>query len=145
LDVVQESLRRAEPRLCAQGFEVDINLTDAPSVRGDRAALVQVIDNLIDNAIKYSGESRVLVVHGGVMDDMAYITIRDCGIGIAKEDVTQIFEKFFRGRNAGTTGSGLGLAIARRILGEHGGLILVDTAIGKGTAVTIKIPLGVPS
>jgi signal transduction histidine kinase len=145
LDVVQESLRRAEPRLRVLGFEVDSDLSEAPSVRGDQAALVQVLDNVIDNAIKYSGASRMLIVHGTVADDMACVTVQDYGIGIPERERTRVFDKFFRGRNAGATGSGLGLAIARRVVLEHGGTIDIETAVDCGTTVRIRIPLDRPA
>jgi signal transduction histidine kinase len=141
MDVIQESLRRAEPRLRALGFEIDANLTDAPSVRGDRGALLQVLENVIDNAIKYSDTDRLLRIHTAVSDGAAALVIQDRGIGIPRHEISHVFEKFFRGRAVTAAGSGLGLAIARRVIGEHGGTILLESEIRQGTTVTINLPL----
>ena len=140
LDTVQESLRRAAPRLRELGFELDSNLTEAPTVRGDRLALLQVLDNLIDNAIKYSGTGRMIEVGTAADADTAFVSIRDRGIGIPDDEKVHVFEKFYRGRNAGAPGSGLGLAIARRVIDDHGGSILVASGADGGTIITIGIP-----
>jgi len=68
------------------------------------------------------------------------VTVKDNGIGILPEDMPHIFERFFRGRNAGPGGSGLGLAIARDIVEAHGGRISVESAPGDGTSVTVSLP-----
>jgi two-component system phosphate regulon sensor histidine kinase PhoR len=143
LDLVQSALRSAEPRLQELAFELDCSLTEAPSVRADRSALLQVLENLIDNAIKYSGTSRILTVTTFVEDEMACLSIQDRGIGIPPDEVARVFDKFFRGRNAGSVGSGLGLAIARRVVEGHDGTIRVDSEVNRGTTVTIAIPLSV--
>ena len=142
LETVQESLRRAAPRLNELGFELDSNLTDAPIVRGDRLALLQVLDNLIDNAIKYSGTGRVIEVGTAADETIAFVSIRDRGIGIPDDEKAHIFEKFYRGRNTDVAGSGLGLAIARRVIQDHGGSIQVASRADGGTSVTIGIPRG---
>ena len=138
LEVIHESLHRAEPRL--QGYDVDVNLGEAPLVLGDHFALLQVFDNLIDNAIKYSSDRKSLGVRTMTADDRAVVAIVDQGIGIEAADLTRVFEKFFRGRN-GRSGSGLGLAIAERIVRMHGGTIHIDSEVGRGTTVIVKLPL----
>jgi signal transduction histidine kinase len=140
LDTVQESLRRAAPRLSELGFTLDSNLTDAPTVRGDRLALLQVLDNLIDNAIKYSGNARVIEVGTAADAVTAFVSIHDGGIGIPDDEKVQVFEKFYRGRNAGPAGSGLGLAIVKRVIDDHGGSVHVTNGASGGTTITIGIP-----
>ena len=140
LDVVQESMRRAGPRLRALGFDFDANLTDAPTVRADRTTLLQVLDNLIDNSLKYSGDSKLIEVRTSVDPQTAFVSIRDWGIGIPPDEAAHVFEKFYRARNAGTAGSGLGLAIAKRVMADHGGSIRLDPAPGGGTVVTLGVP-----
>jgi signal transduction histidine kinase len=138
LEVVNESLHRAEPRL--HGFEVDINLGDAPLVVGDHSALLHVFDNIIDNAIKYSAERKSISVRTVTDADMAVVSVVDRGIGIEPGDVTRVFEKFFRGRT-GHSGSGLGLAIAERIVRMHGGTVHIESLLGHGTTVIVRLPL----
>ena len=143
LDVIHESLHRAEPRLAA--FEVDANLGDAPLVRGDHGALLHVFDNLIDNAIKYAtAERKTIRIHTAAIGGKALVSIEDQGIGISPSDLGRVFEKFFRGRTA-RAGSGLGLAIAERVIRAHGGNIHVASAPGRGTTVTITLPLTNPA
>jgi signal transduction histidine kinase len=139
LDVIQESLHRAEPRM--SDFELDENLADAPLVVGDHTALVQVFDNLIDNAIKYSTDMKRISIRTATDSANAVVTIQDHGIGIAAADLTRVFEKFFRGRSSGRSGSGLGLAITQTIVQAHRGTINVDSRLGEGTVVTVKLPL----
>ncbi len=141
LDVIQESLRRAEPRLRSLEFEVDAHLAEAPLVRADRAGLLQVFDNLIDNAIKYSGTVKSLSVRTFAEGRCAYVVIEDRGIGIPRADQGRVFDKFFRGGNAHVAGSGLGLAIVRRVMTSHGGSVTVSSELNAGTRVTIGIPL----
>jgi signal transduction histidine kinase len=139
LDVIHESLHRAEPRLA--GFELDENLADAPLVVGDVTALGQMFDNLIDNAIKYSAENKHISIRTATEGPHAVVAIQDRGIGIAAADLPRIFEKFFRG-TAPRSGSGLGLAIVKSVVRAHNGTIEVASAVGGGTTVTVKLPLG---
>jgi signal transduction histidine kinase len=142
LDVLHESLHRAEPRLT--GFEVDANLADAPMVVGDHMALLQVFDNLIDNAIKYSTDTKSISIKTTTEGDRAIVSIQDRGVGIEQADLRRVFEKFFRGRN-GRAGSGLGLAIAQRVVRMHAGTIEVASAVGEGTTVTVRLPVSHPA
>ena len=144
LDAIQESLRRAEPRLRSLGFEVDAQLTEAPLVRADRTGLLQVLDNLIDNAIKYSPNVKALSIRTATDRRLAFVAIEDRGIGISEADREKVFHKFFRGRNVNAAGSGLGLAIVRRVLISHGGTVAVHSQLNVGTTVTIGIPLAEP-
>jgi signal transduction histidine kinase len=138
LDVIHESLHRAEPRLAE--FTVEANVSDATLVVGDHAALVHVLDNLLDNAIKYSADTKRIVIRTTAEKGMAIVSISDSGIGIARADLGRVFEKFFRAKN-GRSGSGLGLAIAQKIVLAHGGTIEIASELGAGTTVTIKLPV----
>lgn len=145
LDVIQESLQRAEPRLRSLGFEVDAQLSEAPLVNADRSGLLQVFDNLFDNAIKYSAATRAISVRTFTERGFAYVAIEDRGIGIPQGDRHRIFDKFFRARNARVAGSGLGLAIVRRLMDLHGGSVALTSTLDVGTTVTIGIPLIEPA
>jgi signal transduction histidine kinase len=142
LDVIHESLHRAEPRLL--DFDVDANLSDAPLVMGDHAALLQVFDNLIDNAIKYSREAKSLTIRTAAHGVTAIVSIADTGTGIPPAELAHVFDKFFRGSHA-HSGSGLGLAIAQRIVQAHRGTIEIVSVLGAGTTVTVKLPSSSPA
>jgi signal transduction histidine kinase len=139
LDVIHESLHRAEPRMA--DFELDENLADAPLVVGDPTALVQMFDNLIDNAIKYSAVTKHISIRTATEGARAVVAIQDRGTGIAPADRPRIFEKFFRG-STHRSGSGLGLAIVESVVRAHHGTIEVVSELGQGTTVTVKLPLG---
>ena len=108
----------------------------------DSDKITQVILNLLSNAVKYTlpgGKIRVLV---GTQNGQVLVEISDTGIGIAKEDLPHIFERFYRGSKvAKTIGSGLGLAIAKGIIVAHHGSLAVTSEVGRGTTVTIFLPL----
>jgi signal transduction histidine kinase len=141
-DLVEEALERFQSRLDELHFEVSLDLpADLPRVRVDRVTMLLVLDNLIDNAIKYASAGRVLTVRARVVDGRMRVEVADRGAGIPEADVSRVFEKFFRGANARQGGSGLGLSIARQILCDHGGDIAVQSATGRGTSVTLTLPL----
>ncbi|MFN9952968.1 MAG: sensor histidine kinase, partial [bacterium] len=117
-------------------------------VAGYRHYLRQVLNNLLDNAIKYTptgGAIRVALDCSGV-PLMARLDVADTGLGINSQDVARVFERFFRAdrsrqRDVGTRGTGLGLSICRAIVEAHGGTINLTSQPGKGTVVTIYLPL----
>ena len=120
-----------------------------PRVRGDAVRLQQVISNLIRNAIAYTPAGGTISVdvqpdHG---DATWVLTVTDTGIGIEPDDLTRVFEAFYRTANshqASVKGTGLGLSIARLIVNEHGGTISVDSTPGEGTTMTVRLPFGAP-
>src|SRR5262249_26119189 len=112
---------------------------DLPGVSVDRSAILQVLENLVDNAIKYSGDARSLAISGRVNGKGVTVAVQDSGIGIPPDEIEHVFEKFFRGRRSAESGSGLGLTIARRIVEEHGGAIAIQST-ETGTVVEITLP-----
>lgn len=109
-------------------------------VYGDKNRLRQVFINVIDNAIKYSdpGGSVYISVEKGA--DTLTITVADTGIGIAASDLPKVKAKFYKADNT-RRGSGIGLAVADEIISMHGGSLDIDSVLGKGTTVTITLPL----
>lgn len=109
-------------------------------VYGDKNRLRQVFINVIDNAIKYSdpGGSVDISVEKGT--DTLTITVADTGIGIAATDLPKVKAKFYKADNT-RRGSGIGLAVADEIISMHGGTLDIDSVLGKGTTVTITLPL----
>ncbi len=113
-------------------------------VSGDGFRMRQVVDNVISNAIKYTSRGGAVRVHTARDGDDAVLTVEDSGIGIASSDLDSVFVPYFRARSAtasGIPGTGLGMSIARTIVEENGGTIALDSALGSGTTVTIRLPL----
>lgn len=113
-------------------------------IMSDSDKLEQVIINIISNAIKYTPDGGSIEVYCGTLYRDAFIKVRDNGIGIPKENLPRIFERFYRvdkARSRETGGTGLGLAIAKQIITQLGGNITINSESGKGTEVIISIPL----
>jgi signal transduction histidine kinase len=125
-------------------FSVEISFEDAlPAVKIDREAMAQVFRNLLDNAIKYSGEGRELMVGVSKAPSKVLVVIRDSGIGISRSEHRNIFQKFYRvhtGMVHDVKGTGLGLSICERIVREHNGRISVESCPGKGSIFTVHLP-----
>jgi two-component system phosphate regulon sensor histidine kinase PhoR len=141
--LARESVEAA--RVAAGERDVGLTLvnTRAVSVHGDSIRLAQVVDNLVSNAIKFSPRGGQVTVATGDGDAHAYVEVRDSGMGIALEDREQIFERFFRTREAtahAVKGVGLGLAIAKSIVDAHGGTISVQSDVGVGTSFRVELP-----
>lgn len=116
---------------------------DVPLVYADRSGIERVIINILTNAIKYTNEGGTIKVYVGFVYNDAYIKIIDNGIGISKEDLDKIFERFYRVDKARTRefgGTGLGLSIAKEILDKNDSRIDIKSELGKGTEVVIRIP-----
>jgi two-component system phosphate regulon sensor histidine kinase PhoR len=122
--------------------------TDTPAVEADADRFRQVLINLVDNAIKYTqGGGRVVVraaaangTHGGMVE----VAVEDTGIGIPAHDLPRLTERFFRvdkGRSRALGGTGLGLAIVKHIIQAHGGDLEITSAVGRGTAVRVYLPV----
>ena len=114
---------------------------------GDEVRLIQVIMNLLDNAVTYTNTGGTVKLEVKVQNNKACMAVSDTGIGIAKDHLDHIFERFYRvdparSRAAGSTG--LGLAIVDWIVRAHGGSITVESELGKGTTFTVTLPIVVP-
>lgn len=119
-------------------------LSSFPLVNGDARWIKQVFRNILDNAVKYSPNGGLIVIHGEARTKDVVVSIADQGIGISPEDLIPIFEKYFRVRNTHTRnvpGTGLGLPIARAIVEVHGGRIWADSKLGQGTTLYFSMPI----
>ena len=106
-----------------------------------------MLDNLVANAIKFTGDGGRVTVTLATSGDRALVTVADTGPGIPAADLEKIFERFYRSASAtahGIPGSGLGLPIAKAIIDGHGGRIAVVSEEGRGTTVRLELPLAVP-
>jgi signal transduction histidine kinase len=141
-DLVEDAIDRFRPTMAELEFELSVNVgRNLPRVAVDGVAITKVIEILTDNAIKMlAGQPRPHHLGVGGPADVT-LTFADRGIGIHKDDIKHIFDRFFRGRNAGESGSGLGLAIAQRILTYHGGAIVVRSNIEAGTEFDLRLPI----
>jgi two-component system phosphate regulon sensor histidine kinase PhoR len=124
--------------------ELNIKLSSPLEVAGEWDELVQVLLNLIENAIKYSGPNKSVVIEGGTGAGFVTLTVIDQGRGIAEEHIPRLTERFYRisvqeSRSRG--GTGLGLAIVKHILNRHRGRLLVTSELGIGSRFTIRLPV----
>jgi signal transduction histidine kinase len=143
---VREVLSEFAQRMESSGYIVDVTTPDdAVFVQLDRDAMRRALWNLLDNAVKYSPDDRIVSVTLTARSAVCII-VRDEGLGIPAHEQRAIFDKFFRGTESKARrirGTGLGLALVRQIVGAHGGDVQVRSAVGQGSSFTITLPLAV--
>jgi len=113
-----------------------------PPIKADLFKLEQVLVNILDNAVKYTDHGEI-TVSLDVHDERVCIQVKDTGIGIPKDDIPRIFERFYvvdKSRSRRSGGTGLGLSIVKHIVLLHNGTINIESALGKGTSVTVTLP-----
>jgi len=152
--LLRECAEKIAPRAEQAGVRLEVATEGDPVVAGDRDRLAQVISNLLDNALKHTPSgglvtlaAKSLTQQPGKRGEQPHpnieITVSDTGEGIPAEDLSRIFERFYRGdksRGKGGRGAGLGLAIAREIIHAHGGQIRAESVLGLGTRFTVTLP-----
>lgn len=146
--ILDDVLSSSQPLLAEGGFQIECDIaSDLPPVMADRTAFARAIQNLINNAMKYSGESKWIGLSAKVVEATAgqsvQITVADRGIGIPDAELSQIFEPFYRGsaaRAAQIHGNGLGLSLIKNIIAAHRGTIDVKSALGTGSSFVINLP-----
>jgi signal transduction histidine kinase len=117
---------------------------DLPQVSVDPDRMMQVLSNLLDNALHYVPEGGEIILSAREVEDMLEIGIQDNGPGVAPDELERIFDRLYRSdpsRQRDEGGSGLGLAIARSIVEKHGGRIWAESPGGKGTKILIRLPI----
>jgi two-component system OmpR family sensor kinase len=147
-DLLQDAVDAAHVLPVYDGREVSLLIPKVPSpfpcVVGDRDLLVLAVYNLIENALKFTGDEDSVEVRVSEDGQVIVIEVADSGVGIPVEDVPKIFEELYRGSNARSTeGSGLGLALVRRIVDLHNGHIHARSSQiePRGTVFTIRLPV----
>jgi len=143
--VVKDIVESFQYHKAGQGFDISLSIPGlVPDIVFDREAMEQVMHNLLDNACKYSGDSRKIEVHLLSKENEIIISVRDYGAGIRKEDQDKIFSRFYRAGEELTQtvkGSGIGLTIVKQIVEAHNGHITVESSPGKGSTFSVRLPV----
>ena len=141
-----ELIRDWEKKLANKQLNVTVDVApDLPTIRADRGRLQEALYNLLDNAVKYSREHGEITLVARRRDQQIVLSVSDNGIGIRKDDLPRIFERFYRVDKARTPedirGTGLGLAIVKHIAQLHGGHVEAESELGKGTTIRVVLPI----
>jgi len=143
-ELVKKSQEKLQIEIDKKNLNMECFVTaNVPNVYADTSGIERVILNILSNSIKYTPENGKIKIYVGFVYNDAYIKVIDTGIGIPEEDLTRIFERFYRVDKARTReqgGTGLGLSIAKEILDKNDGSIDIKSETGKGTEVVIRIP-----
>jgi signal transduction histidine kinase len=143
--LVREIVTTVQDRVRHEGFFIEVKLEEPlPPVMADRAAITQALTNLMDNAIKYSDKEKKVKVSSFVEGQNLVIEVKDFGVGIKKEEIDKVFERFYRGGDELTRtvkGSGLGLTLVKEIIEAHRGHVRVESEPGRGSTFSIRLPL----
>jgi PAS domain S-box-containing protein len=145
--VVAEAVEAAKPIADEKGIELRASVEPIPLMLGDRSRLAQVLDNLVSNGLKFTGEGGSVDVCVASSNGEAVLEVRDNGIGIAIEEQEHLFERFFRSSEAterAIPGTGLGLTIVKAIVERHEGTIEIESAAGEGTTMRVRLPIRKP-
>jgi two-component system, OmpR family, phosphate regulon sensor histidine kinase PhoR len=142
-DVVKQTVNLLHTVVKQTGCALEVNLPPQLQVRGDANQLAQVVHNLIENAIKYSGPDKLITVSGKVVASSVVLSVKDNGPGIAAHHLPRLTERFYRvsvqdSRTRG--GTGLGLAICKHIINRHRGRLEITSDLGHGSVFSIHLP-----
>ena len=143
-DLVKKCQEKLEIEISKKHHKVENLVTaNVPLVYADKSGIERVVLNILTNSIKYTKENGSIKIYVGFVYSDAYVKIIDNGIGIPEDDLTRIFERFYRvdkARSRELGGTGLGLSIAKEILDQNNGSIDIKSEVGKGTEVVIRVP-----
>ncbi len=143
-EIIDEAIKKVKPMAIKKEIKLEIKI-ESVKITGNRYSLTDLFVNLLDNAIKYSPQKSVVEISTRTAKDYVEIFIKDSGIGISKNDLPHIFDRFYRADLARsrkvTGGYGLGLSISKKIVEEHGGFITIESKLGKGAIFIVKLPL----
>ena len=134
-------------KLEAENEDIELNYirsTDIPQIYADKDQIERAVRNIISNAIKYGVKGGYVNIYAGSIYNEIYIKVVDNGKGMTEEELSHVFERFYRADTARTRekgGTGLGLSIAKEIIENHGGSITIESKFGEYTKVTIHLPM----
>ena len=148
-DVLRKAVEAIRPRAEAGGLTLSIQFSsELPLVPLDRTRIAQLMGNLLENAISHTPQGGSVTVSAERIGDVARVTVADTGEGISADDLSQVFERFYRvdpSRARTTGGAGLGLTIVKQLVEAHGGVIRAESTQGKGSRFIFDLPLASPS
>lgn len=143
-EVAAEVFARLASTAKKKSISLDATVDPAAGViHADRTAVEQILVNLVENALRHTGENGRITVHTSRTANGVAISVSDTGAGISPEHLPRIFERFFRadsGRSRDTGGTGLGLAIVKHLVEAHGGTVDAESTVGSGTTIRINLP-----
>ena len=143
-DLAEREIVLASDGAAAKGIEVKMAITPDVWVRGDEQQLALLVRNLLDNAVRYTGEGGEVTLEVGRTDGDATLSVADNGIGIPRDVQARVFERFFRvdrARSRERGGTGLGLAIVKHVAELHGGGVEIHSELGEGSTFIVRFPL----
>ena len=143
-ELAAEAVRSASAGAAKQGVTIDVTMRKGPPVLGDQRRLMQVFDNLIANAVKFSPRNRRVHVTAAYEGGIWRVDVADSGIGIPPDEAGQLFSRFVRASNArtaGLPGTGLGLSIVKVLVEMHGGHVDVASTLGQGSTFSVFLPV----
>ncbi|PIC58580.1 PAS domain-containing sensor histidine kinase [Sporosarcina sp. P12(2017)] len=143
MEVVEQSIKIVQKKVQEKEMRIDLHMPEQLIILADHDRLVQVMVNLLNNAIAYSQEKTIVTVSVEEIDEYVEISVRDQGIGIMPSELPRLFERFYRvdrARSRESGGTGLGLAIVKHIAEAHHGTVTVDSEVGVGTVFRIQLP-----
>ncbi|WP_142827644.1 two-component system histidine kinase PnpS [Planococcus soli] len=141
--VIKRAVEMIQPKINEKSIGLKLEIKPV-TVYGDANRLIQVIMNLLINAVTYSGNNTEITIRLFVKDNQAVIQVEDQGIGIESSEIGRLFERFYRvdrARSRNSGGTGLGLSIVKHLIEAHHGKVEVDSTVGVGTTFTIYLPL----
>jgi two-component system phosphate regulon sensor histidine kinase PhoR len=141
--LVEEVISELQPQVERQNLTLETTLAgDLPAIPADKDRLRQVMINLIHNAIKFNRPGGDIRVTTKLSGDLVVVDVADTGIGIARDNLPHIFERFYKADRARTgRGSGIGLAIVKHVVEAHSGKIRVESEQGQGSTFTFSLPI----
>jgi len=144
-ELARDVASRFQEQVAPKGFVIESEISNQmPKILADSEVLSRALFNLLDNAFKYSGKSRKAFLRARSEGECVFLEVQDEGIGISREEQKNVFEKFYRSDNmdeSSIKGSGIGLTLVAHIVKAHGGEVLLESEMDKGTKVTMKLPL----
>ena len=139
-----EAVRNAQPLAAKVGVTIHLDAGEGPSTSADPRRLLQILDNLIGNAVKFSNSGGLVLVVTRCTRSAWRIDVSDTGIGIPPDEAAKLFGAFVRGSNAriaGLPGTGLGLSIVKALVEMHGGDVKVESVLNEGTKFSVFLPV----
>lgn len=141
-ECIQRAIELVIPLAEKRRVNITTSLTPDINILGDKDGIIEAFLNIIENAVKYNRDNGIVEIVAVIENKNVNISIKDTGVGIKKDELERIFERFYRSETVrNTEGTGLGLSISKAIIEAHGGMIKAESENGKGSCFTVIIPL----